>query len=103
MLLNDLLKHLTTKLDLTRTVQVMRKTGYIALIAEFLKSVQMQNIKEVNDALNEIYFELEDYVALRESVSEYETFDQVALAKQCEKHQLLEFRRIAAFLYRRAR
>lgn len=39
MLLNDLLKHLTTKLDLSRTVSVMRKTNYLPLITEFLKTV----------------------------------------------------------------
>jgi hypothetical protein len=37
MLLNDLLKHLTTKLDLSRTVSVLKKTGYIALVTDFLK------------------------------------------------------------------
>lgn len=45
------------KLDLAKTVQVMRKTGYIALIEPFLKSVQSQNVAAVNEALNEIYLE----------------------------------------------
>jgi clathrin heavy chain len=40
MLINDLLKLLAMKLDLTKTVQVMKRTGYIALISPFLKSVQ---------------------------------------------------------------
>jgi hypothetical protein len=39
MLLNDLLKLLATKLDLAKCVSVMKKTGYIALIEPFLKSV----------------------------------------------------------------
>lgn len=39
MLLNDLLKIIGTKVDLARCVQVMKKTGYIALIEPFLKSV----------------------------------------------------------------
>lgn len=40
MLLNDMLKLLATKIDLTKAVQVMKRTGQIALIAPFLKSVQ---------------------------------------------------------------
>merc|ERR1712217_1013327 len=37
---------------------------------------------------------------LRESIADYDAFDQIALAQQLQKHQLLEFRRIAAHLYR---
>ena len=40
MLLNDLLKLLAMKIDLTKAVQVMKRTGHIALITSFLKSVQ---------------------------------------------------------------
>lgn len=64
----------------------MRRTGYLPLITDFLKSCQIQNIKEVNEALNEIFLELEDYESLRKSVTEHESFDQVALARVCENH-----------------
>jgi len=37
--INDLLKCLTTKIDVSRCVNVMKKTGYLALITPFLKSV----------------------------------------------------------------
>jgi len=57
MLLNDLLKLLAQRIDLNKCVQVMKKTGYIALIEPFLKSVQFQNVATVNEALNEIYLE----------------------------------------------
>ena len=40
MLLNDVLKLLSNKLDLTKTVQTMKRTGHIALITPFLESVQ---------------------------------------------------------------
>jgi len=40
MLLNDILKLLATKIDLTKAVSVMKRTGHIALITPFLKSVQ---------------------------------------------------------------
>ena len=39
MLLNDVLKLLSNKLDLTKTVQTMKRTGHIALITPFLESV----------------------------------------------------------------
>lgn len=77
MLLNDLLKLLATKLDLTKTVQVMKRTGHIALIAPFLKSVQAQNISAVNEALNEIYLENEDFESLRTSIKEYDSFESM--------------------------
>lgn len=65
MLLNDLLRLLAMKIDATKCVLVMKRTGYIALIAPFLKSIQSQNISAVNEAINEIYLENEDYESLR--------------------------------------
>lgn len=69
--INELLKVLMNKIDLTRCVAVMRKTGYLPLAVPFLKSVQNVNNKEVNEALNEIYFEIEDHQSLRDSVNLY--------------------------------
>lgn len=63
--MNDLLKLIADKIDLTKAVQVMKRTGYIGLIEPFLKSVQSNNIAAVNEALNEIYLEKQDYVSLR--------------------------------------
>ena len=99
--LNDLLKCLTNKIDYVKCVSVMRRLGVISLITPFLKSVQASNTKEVNEALNEIFLENEDYEALRQSITTYQSFDAYALAKQIENHELLEFRRIAALLFRR--
>jgi clathrin heavy chain len=59
------------------------------------------NNKDVNEALNDLYFEGEDHENLRQSIINHESFDQLALAKATEKHELLEFRRIASYLYRR--
>ena len=99
--LNDLLKCLSQKIDYVKCVSVMRRFGVVSLITPFLKSVQASNTKEVNEALNEIYLENEDYDALRQSITTYQSFDAFALAKQIEKHELLEFRRISALLFRR--
>jgi clathrin heavy chain len=79
----------------------MKRTGHIALIAPFLKSVQSQNISAVNEALNEIYLENEDFESLRNSIKEYDSFESISLASELETHQLLECRRIAALLYRK--
>jgi len=101
MLLNDLLKLLSMKIDLPKCVNVMRKAGHLTLIEPFLKSVQTQNVGAVNEALNEIYVENEDYESLRSSINEYDNFESLNLATQIENHELLEFRRIAAIIYRK--
>jgi clathrin heavy chain len=44
--------------------------------------------------------EEEDHVTLRSSLEQYDQYDAIKLAKRLEKHELLEFRRIAALLYR---
>lgn len=37
---------------------------------------------------------------MRASIDAYDNFDNIALAQRLEKHQLIEFRRIAAYLYK---
>lgn len=101
MLLNDLLNMVQQKLDLAKTVQVMRKTGYIALIEPFLKSVQSNNVAAVNEALNEIYLERQDYKSLTDSIKNHDSFEAQQLASELENHELLECRRISALLYRK--
>jgi len=55
----------------------------------------------VNEALNEIYLENEDYESLRQSIKEFDSFESLKLAQDLERHELLECRRIAALLYRK--
>lgn len=43
MMINSLLKAISNKIDLSKTVSVMKKTGDIALILPFLKEVQSVN------------------------------------------------------------
>lgn len=45
--------------------------------------------------------EEEDYKTLRDSIDSFDNFNNVALAKRLEKHELLEFRRLAAHLYKK--
>lgn len=93
-------------------------------------AVQSNNVSAVNEALNEIYVEEEDYERLRESIDLHDSFDQIGLAQkvrlirflvssllmyscarallydyvfgQIEKHELLEMRRVAAYIYKKA-
>lgn len=62
--------------------------------------VQRDNIANVNEALNAMYVKTENYKALRTSIDAYGHFDQIAQAQSLENHELMEFRRIAAHLYK---
>ena len=96
----------------------------------YMIAVQSNNVSAVNEALNEIYVEEEDYDRLRESIDLHDNFDQIGLAQkvwkfalnwnyffvlvveisdyyyycmmQIEKHELLEMRRVAAYIYKKA-
>ncbi|SAM07401.1 hypothetical protein [Absidia glauca] len=103
LLLNDLLAVLVSRINHTRVVQIFEKSDNIPLIKPYLLSVQEVNNKAINSALNELFIEEEDYDALRESVDQYDHFDPIDIAQRLEKHELLEFRRIAAHLYKRNR
>lgn len=103
LLLNDLLSVMVPRIKHTRVVQIFEKSDNIPLIKQYLISVQDTNNKDVNHALNELYIEEEDFEALRDSIDHHDNLDPVDLAKRLEKHELLEFRRIAAHLYKRNR
>ena len=66
----------------------------------YLRSVQNLNNKAVNEALNGLLINEEDYNGLKTSIDAFDNFDNIALAQQLEKHELIEFRRIAAYLYK---
>jgi len=100
MLLNDLLTVLTPRMDHTRAVNFFRKVNRLALVKPYLRSVQSHNNKAINEALNDLLIEEEDYAGLRTSIDAYDNFDTISLAQNLEKHQLIEFRRIAAYLYK---
>lgn len=62
--------------------------------------MQSLNNKAINEALNGLLIEEEDYQGLRTSIDAFDNFDNIALAQRLEKHELIEFRRIAAYLYK---
>ena len=100
-LLCDLLRVLEARVDHARVVDIMRRAGHLPLVKDYLLSVQKNNLAAVNEAINDLLVEEEDYEALRTSITTYDDFDQVALAYRLEKHDLLEFRRIAATVYKK--
>ncbi|CDY35984.1 BnaA05g29660D [Brassica napus] len=101
-IINDLLNVLALRLDHTRVVDIMRKAGHLRLIKPYMVAVQSNNVTAVNEALNEIYVEEEDYERLRESIDLHDSFDQIGLAQKIEKHELVEMRRVAAYIYKKA-
>lgn len=83
--------------------------------------MQSLNNKAINEALNNLLINEEDYQVniltifsfnqqyffififsqgLRTSIDAFDNFDTIALAQKLEKHELTEFRRIAAYLYK---
>ena len=101
LLLNDLLLVLTPRLDPARAVGYFTKLRHLSLVKPYLRSVQTNNNKAVNEALNSVLIEEEDFEGLRKSIDSFNNFDNnIALAQQLEKHELIEFRHIAAYLYK---
>ncbi|XVF05761.1 hypothetical protein REPUB_Repub05bG0200200 [Reevesia pubescens] len=101
-LINDVLNVLALRVDHARVVDIMRKAGHLRLVKPYMVAVQSNNVAAVNEALNEIYVEEEDYDRLRESIDLHDNFDLIGLAQKIEKHELLEMRRVAAYIYKKA-
>lgn len=97
---NELLVSISTKLEPARVVSTVGKLNQIPIIKKYLELVQEKDIREVNNALHELYIEEEDFDALRASTTKFANFDSAGLAKRLAGNELLEFKRIAATLYR---
>ena len=76
------------------------QVNHLQLVKPYLRSVQSLNNKAINEALNNLLIDEEDYQGLRTSIDAFDNFDNIALAQKLEKHELIEFRRIAAYLYK---
>ncbi|OBZ66438.1 Clathrin heavy chain 1 [Grifola frondosa] len=100
-LLTDLLTVLIPRIEHARVVRMFQQIDHIPLIRSYLIAVQHLNIEAVNDAYNDLLIEEEDYKTLRDSIDSFDNFNNIKLAQRLEKHDLLEFRRLAAHLYRK--
>eukprot|EP01025_Chloroclados_australasicus_P037130 TRINITY_DN3781_c1_g3_i1.p1 TRINITY_DN3781_c1_g3~~TRINITY_DN3781_c1_g3_i1.p1 ORF type:complete len:1706 (-),score=246.11 TRINITY_DN3781_c1_g3_i1:418-5535(-) len=101
-LLNDLLKVIEARVDHSRVVDIHRNAQHLPLIKEYLLTVQKNDLPAVNEAVNDLLIDEEDFEGLRNSIETYTNFDQIALASRLEKHELLEFRRVAILIYKRS-
>jgi len=101
-LFNRMMEVIEGFVDHSRVVNQLRKAGdwVLQLAQPYLKSVQRENLSAVNEALNELYIDDEDYVSLRKSIDNFNNFNMIALAQKLSTHELLEFRRISAYVYR---
>uniref|UniRef100_A0A224XCR3 Clathrin heavy chain n=1 Tax=Panstrongylus lignarius TaxID=156445 RepID=A0A224XCR3_9HEMI len=100
LLLNDILLVLAPRMDHTRAVNFFSKVNHLQLVKPYLRSVQSLNNKAINEALNNLLIEEEDFQGVRTSIDAFDNFDNIVLAQKLEKHELIEFRRIAAYLYK---
>jgi clathrin heavy chain len=89
-------------IDHSRVVNQLRRTGdwALQLALPYMQNVQGGDLSAVNEALNELYIEDEDYESLRKSIDRFKNFNMIALAQKMSTHELLEFRRISAYVYR---
>ncbi|EGG20648.1 clathrin heavy chain [Cavenderia fasciculata] len=101
LLINDLLTVLSPRIEHAKAVQLIRSLGHLPLVKPYLVGAQDSNVAAINEALNELYVEEEDYESLRASIDANSNFATIQLAQKLEKHELLEFRRIAAYLYKK--
>ena len=101
-LFTRLMEVMEDTIDHSRVVSQLRRTGDWALQVgqPYMKNVQKFNLSAVNEAFNELLIEDEDYEALRKSIDSFNNFNMIALASKLATHELLEFRRISAYVYR---
>lgn len=60
----------------------MYQAGHLPLVKPYMVGVQSNNVTAVNEALNELYVEEEDYERLHDSIDMYDSFDQIGLAQR---------------------
>ena len=58
------------------------QAGHLLLVKPYMVAVQSANVAAVNEALNQIYVDEEDYDRLRESIDFHDNFDQIGLAQK---------------------
>jgi len=98
--INDLLNAISARIDPAKVVERVGRLSHLPLIKKYLVAVQERNIAQVNEALNDLYIEEEDYDALRLSIEGYDNFDSITLARKLSQNDLIEFKRISAKLFR---
>ena len=57
----------------------MYQASHLRLVKPYMVQVQSNNVSVMNETLNEIYLEEENYDRLRESIDLHDSFDQIVL------------------------
>ena len=68
MMLNDLLVVLSPRMDHTRSVSFFTKLNHLEMVKPYLRSVQNLNNKAINEALNGLLIDEEDYLVRLDSL-----------------------------------
>eukprot|EP01059_Diplonema_ambulator_P010280 TRINITY_DN2028_c4_g1_i1.p1 TRINITY_DN2028_c4_g1~~TRINITY_DN2028_c4_g1_i1.p1 ORF type:complete len:1651 (+),score=569.89 TRINITY_DN2028_c4_g1_i1:144-4955(+) len=98
-LLGDFLYAVSNRVNPERVVLTVHRLGSVALVKDWLVSVQKVNNKIVNEAVNQLLIEEEDYESLRESLQNFTNFDRHGLCSVLASHSLMEMRRVASWLH----
>ena len=100
LMLNDLLAVMAQRVDHVRVILQVQGGPPSARQAVPSLDAAAQH-QGGDDALYELYVLEEDHESLAAGVVEYTNFDSIEMAQMCEKHALLQFRRIGAMLYKK--
>lgn len=100
LLASDMLVRVGTRVDPTRIVEFLRKENILPLVKGYLTTVQPLHSIAVNTALNEVLLAEEDLEALKTSLAISDKYEVAPLASKLSQHPRIEFRRLAAQLYR---
>ncbi|XP_016386829.1 clathrin heavy chain 1-like [Sinocyclocheilus rhinocerous] len=101
LLLNDLLSVLAPRLDHSRAVSYFSRVANVELYYKSLQFYLDYKPLLLNDLLSVLAPRLDHSRAVSYfSRDAYDNFDSIGLAQRLETHELIEFRRIAAYLYK---
>jgi clathrin heavy chain len=100
-LINELMHVLIPRIDHARAIQLFQQNKHIPLVKPYLIEAQKSNNRSVNTTYNSLLIDEEDYEKLRHSIDNFDNFDSLELASRLEKHEILEFRRIASHLFKK--
>ena len=101
-LLPDYLLKLTERVSPDKVVLLLESAAQdskVFIARDWLMSVQKHDTKILNNCINGMLVEEEDYEALRKSLELYRNFDRVGLCSTLVTHSLMELRRVASWIH----
>eukprot|EP00659_Diplonema_papillatum_P014992 gene14992-22888_t len=95
----EVLRHVASRVNPEKVVLAVHRLGRVDCIKPWLLSVQRVNNKVVNEAINDLFIEEEDYDALRTSLQAHTNYERLSLCEKLGKHPLMEMRRVSSWLH----